>query len=91
MAVGQHDNQVPNYNWQPTRDYCASIGLGVDEPWFPLANAEAQKYGLTQDQFDAAMRLHAWHVKSLFDRKRYSFAARLGIAAYFIFGLGAKS
>ncbi len=79
VAPGYH------YDWEPTRLFCAQIGLQVDEPWFPLADEEAHKHGLTQEQFDAAMRLHAWHVRDLFNPKRYGWR-RILVALHFLFG-----
>lgn len=80
-----------SYDWQPVRDYCASIGMRVDEPGLQMADAEAAKYGLTQEQFDASLRLHAWRMKFFFTPSNYTIVQRIMLALYFLFGLGAKS
>jgi len=78
------------YDLKPARDYCASLNMPVDEEGLLMAALEAAQYGLSQEQFDAGIRVHAWRVKWLFDRNSYTFWGRLGLACYFLFGLGAK-
>ncbi len=78
------------FDWQPTRDYCAQLGMLVDEPGLAMADAEAAQFGLTQEQFDAGLRLHARRMKFFFTPSNYTFGQRIGLALYFLFGLGAK-
>lgn len=79
-----------HYDWQYVRAYCVQLNMPVDEPGLALADSEAAKYGLTQEQFDASLRLHAHRVKTLFDPKQYSMWGRILIALYFLTGIGAR-
>lgn len=73
-----------NYDYGPAREFCKSLGMGFDEAGMKLADDVAKKAGLTQAQFDEAIKLHATRVKFLFTPSNYGWKGRFAIAAYFL-------
>lgn len=76
---------TPHYDWQPSRDYCASLGMGFDEDGAVQADKLSFTHGLSQDAFNAAMYLYADKVLWAFSPSTYTFCQRLGLAFHFIY------
>jgi len=87
-----NDNAPLNYDYTPSRDYCAQIGLvWLGDDFVRAADQEAQDLLFTQAQVEAAMRHHLWQVKWLFTPSHYKWYQRLLLSLYFIVGWMPKS
>ena len=77
------------YDYGSSKIYCESIGLAwLGDDFVRLADADAHRLGMTQEQVEKAMRHHLWQVRWLFTPKNYSMRQRIGLALMFLFGWG---
>lgn len=78
-----------NYDYAPSERYCFQIGLhwlGNEFPPLKALDAEAKRFGLSQEQVNVFMRHHLLQIKFLFTPSTYPFLTRLKLAFHFLFG-----
>ena len=73
------------YDDREIRETCRELGMPVDEEGLKQARRTAVIVGLTQEQFDAALNMHAYRMKFLFSPKSYDWRTRLALAWHFLF------
>ena len=73
----------------PAREYCESRGLVWDHQMAEEADRLANHYGLSQDAFTAAVKLHVDAINRCFTPQIYPWSTRVKLAVFFFwFWLG---
>ena len=75
-----------HYDYAPCMAYSVNLGMAWRPQDVPEIDMTFAEIGLTQEQFEAVLNLHAWRLKYFLSPKNYKAKQRLRMAAHFLFG-----
>lgn len=84
MRYAQIVKNELNYDFEVAEDLCKKTGLKFHHGFAEKADNYFKAANLSQHQVDLMLRVHTHIIANIFDRKKYPWYARIGIALYFL-------